>query len=348
VFFFRLSLSCCLSFAVTVTAAAQDQIVLKRGRFAGRTTIVGTIDEYTGREIRIRGSQDDTIRAYPAAEVVAVVTPQTEPHDRGLALLHENRVEEAIGAFEAALGKESRAWVRREILSLLVRCALRRGDYPTAGTRFLALLESDPSTGHFRMIPLAWSSEPISAAARNEAKAWLTGKVEAGRLIGASLLLDDPESAAARLALRGLATSADRRIQSLAQIQGWRLEAAKGSVGELEILHWQERVDALPPDLRAGPGYVLGRAYAARHDHEMAAATLLWLPLVDDHDFRLTARACLEAGIALERIGQGTEAEGLYREVTRRFAETPYADEARARLKSATEKDPSTPKEVAP
>ncbi len=339
-------------FAVAVSTSAQDQVVLKRGRLAGKITIAGTIEEFTGEDIQIRSSQGETLRTYPAADVIAVVTPHTEAHDRGLALLREGRegrVEDAIVALETALKKEPRAWVRREILASLVQSELRRGDIPKAGTRFLALLRSDPTTRHFRVIPLAWMSEPLTATARSQAQSWLNGSVEAGKLMGASLLLDDPNlSSAAQSVLRGLATSPDRRIQSLAQTQGWRLEAAQGTVGELEVARWQARIDELPGDLRAGPCYVLGRAYAARHDYELAAATLLWLPLVDDHDFRLTARACLEAGIALERIGQQSEAHGLYREATRRFPETPSADEARGLLETATEREPSPKKEVAP
>jgi TolA-binding protein len=100
----------------------------------------------------------------------------------------------------------------------------------------------------------------------------------------------------------------------------------------LQTAQWQRRIDELPEELRAGPSYLLGRAYAMRHDYELAAATLLWLPLMDDHDFRLAARACLEAGAALEKIGQRAEARTLFQEVTDRFADTSSADEARALL----------------
>jgi TolA-binding protein len=315
-------------------AIAQDRAVLKRSGYSGRIVITGTIDDYTGERLSIRFPQEETVRTYPAAEVVAIKTPQVEAHDRGLKFLQEGRVEDAIRELESALKAEPRAWVRREILALLVQCALRRGDYGSAGSRFLALLKSDSATRHFRIIPLVWSSERIAPAMLGDAKAWMEGTNEAARLIGASLLLDDPaQSLSARTALRELATSADRRIQSLAQFQAWRIESAAGAIGDLQIVRWQERVDELDPDFRTGPSYLLGRAYAARHDYESAAAALLWLPLVDDHDFRLAARACLEAGIALTKIGQQGEAEGLFREVTTRFAETPAAQEAETLLK---------------
>ncbi|HTI51904.1 MAG TPA: hypothetical protein VL475_13165, partial [Planctomycetaceae bacterium] len=200
----------------------------------------------------------------------------------------------------------------------------------------LAILKSDPETRHFRLIPLAWSAEEVSSAVRDEAQTWLQESSEAARLIGASLLVNDPvRKNAARAALRELATSTDKRLQVLAQMQGWRLELAAESISDLEILHWQDRINELSPDLRAGPAYVLGSAYAARHDYELAAATLLWLPLVDDHDFRLSARACLEAGQALDKIGQHAEAQELFREVSQRFGESPSGALARRLLKAA-------------
>jgi TolA-binding protein len=115
-------------------------------------------------------------------------------------------------------------------------------------------------------------------------------------------------------------------------MQAWREVAFTGEREREQIKRWQERIDELPEDLRAGPNYLLGRAWAGRHDYEQAAAALLWLPLVDDHDFRLAARACLEAALALDRIGQHAESQTLLQEVATRFADTPFADEARALL----------------
>jgi tetratricopeptide (TPR) repeat protein len=152
------------------------------------------------------------------------------------------------------------------------------------------------------------------------------------------LLLRDPSSEApAREALRKLSKSTDRRIQALAQFQLWRNEVAAGAVNELQIVHWQNRVDELPSSLRGGPCYLLGRAYAGRRDYEMAAAAYLWLPLVDDTDYRLAARACLEAGLALARIGQQAEAQALFYETNRRFVSTSAADEAGELLRQARE-----------
>jgi len=319
-------------------ARAQDKVILQRSNFSARVAISGVIEDYTGTEVSIRTDANEATKTYPAAEIVEIQTAQSELHTRGLKLLGEGKVEQAVRDLEAALKAESRVWVRREILGVLVRCGLRRGDYAAAGTRFLALLKSDPTTRMFRLIPLVWAPESTARAARGDAQTWMLGKVEAGRLMGASLLYDDPElRKEARSVLKELSSSTDVRVRVLAQMQAWRAEALTGNLGRQQIAQWQKRIDEVPEDLRAGPSFLLGRAYAGQHDYELAAATFLWLPLVDDHDFRLAARACLEAGVALDKIGQRTEATTLFREVTQRFADTPFADEADALLKRSAE-----------
>jgi tetratricopeptide (TPR) repeat protein len=333
--------ACFLAIASAISVArAEDKLVVRGTNTAARMTITGTVEDYTGVEVSIRTEPGEPPRTFPAKDVIEIQTSQSEAHTQGIKLLAAGQVEKAIRELETALKKETRVWVRREIVAALVRAALRRGDFVAAGVRFQALVKSDPATRHFRLIPLVWGPEIISADVREQARAWLAGTSEPGRLIGASLLYADPDSGReARAEIKKMATSADPRVQALAQIQAWREEALAGNPGKLQIAHWQRRIDELPEELRSGPNYLLGRAYAARHDYELAAATLLWLPLVDDHDHRLAARALLEAGAALDKIGQHDEARTLYQEVTDRFADTPYADEAAVLLNtSRTEK----------
>jgi len=330
--FLNLGIALCV-LTVANGSAAQDKVVLQRPNLTSRLTISGLVIDYTGTEVSIRTDSGEPARTYPAAEVVEIQTAQVAAHTQGLKLLAEGKVDEAIRELESAVQKESRTWVRREILATIVRCGLRRGNYVLAGSRFLALLKSDPTTRDFRMIPLVWAPETISRDARAEARLWLAGQVEAGRLIGASLLYDDAESGVeARAVLKKLASSTDARVRPLAQMQAWRAEVFGGNPGRLQTAQWERRINELPEDLRAGPLYLLGRAYAMRHDYELAAATLLWLPLMDDHDFRLAARACLEASVALENIGQQAEARTLFQEVVERFAETTFAEDAKALL----------------
>ena len=324
------------------TLSAQDQlpdkVILRSEDGSGRTTLSCRIVDYTGEAISIERKPRGRVLRYRASQVVEVQTPQTAAHVRALQDFKANRIEQARAGFEDALPEEERRWVRREILAMLVRCALHRGDYGLAGSRFLFLVRSDPHTRHFKLIPLVWAPHEMTADLQNEARAWLAGSSEAVRLIGASLLLGGAaHGKAAQSELDQLATSADPRVRQLARAQRWRLELRAEDPSKLDIERWQSDIEEMPEDLRGGPYYVLGRAYLRRFRPDLAAMALLWLPLVYDHDRYLAARACLEAADALSRHGQKTEATNLYREVTTRFRDTPYAQEAASVLKNSSQ-----------
>ena len=85
-------------------------------------------------------------------------------------------------------------------------------------------------------------------------------------------------------------------------------------------------------DLRGGPWYVLGQGRLRLREYEPAATALLRLPLVHDADHFLAARACLEAADALDAAGQTGQAATLYREVTERFSQTPFAQDAESAM----------------
>jgi signal peptidase II len=314
---------------VPALAAAEDRVVRQQEGKVGRIVITGTVDDYTGVELRIRRSLNNTVAIIPADEVLDVRTDQCEPHSAGQKFLKEGRISEALEQLELALGRERRHWVRREILALLVRCELRRGGYAAAARHFLPLVESDPATRHFGLIPLAWANPSFHPNAKAEARGWLKDRSDVAQLIGASWLVADPaDREPSLIVLKSLSTNADRRIRELAQAQVWRTQVGTNAVTVAILDNWQRRVEALPESLRAGPAFVVGRGFVALQEFDRAAVCLLWLPITDNHDTHLTSRSLLDAAAALERIGQTDQAASLYREATVRYAGTPAAAEA--------------------
>ena len=330
--------------ALPAALRAEDRVVLQPGgRFSSRITVKGRIEDYTGDHLRIQLKTGGAAKSYPAEQVIEVDTPQSPSHQRGLSLLAVDDVERAIPEFQAALGEEDRVWVRREILAQLVRCALRLADYSSAGSRFLAIVQSDPKTRHFRLIPLAWGAMPLEGGLRSEVEGWLNSESEVAQLLGASFLLEDSRRHGPALAmLKQLATSADRRVQVLAQTQLLRQRLSAGDVSRVEIENWQNRIDLIPNDLRGGAYFLLGKAQLRLREYELGAAALLRLPLVYNDDVQLAARAELMAADALSRIGQTEAAAGLYREITTRFAGTTFAIDARGRLSERDTKPDSS------
>jgi tetratricopeptide (TPR) repeat protein len=317
-----------------------DRVTL-RSSTGGKVVVRGTIVRYTGRILELKLVSGDESKLYPVDQVIEVRTPQTAPHVRGLQLYSQKRYADAEAAFEGALDLESgdpnRTWVRRELLALLVRCALRQGRASKARLRFGLLIDSDPTTRHFRLIPLVWATAATDAKRVTEARLLLEERKAARRLMGASLLLLHPTyGKVARVDMQKLVVNGDSRIATLAVAQLWRVRLAEADPRRDELTRWQKTIDRMPGELRGGPYYLLGKAHLRRAENDRAAMALAWVPLVYDHDSELAARAAVEAADALARIGQRNEAITFYWDVLVRFPQASFAQDAEAGLKSLT------------
>ncbi len=293
--------------------------------------------DYTGQELVIQLSPTGQPRRYPADQVLAVETLKSSQHQLADRLYQQHRVAEAQQAYSEALRSEPRAWVRREILAMLVRCALWQGDYATAGSRFLLLVQSDPFTPYYGVIPLVWDEASAdTSSAQGLARVWLRHPTDVGLLLGASVLLDAPDGRARALAtLQKLSSSTDSRVRALARVQLWRRRLKQGDLGRLELSQWERDAETLPDRVRGGAYFLVGRGHEQRNEFDLAATYYLWVPLVYDDDPRLAADALLRAARCLKRINRTAEAERLFRELTDRFPETEFAKQAASELKHA-------------
>lgn len=320
--------------ALLCSLAQADEVVVQASTARSRITITGDILEYNGRFLVIQTRTGTGQQRYTAAEVVSVKTSYTSAHRAGLRLFKAGKSELALREFETAISQEPRTWVRRDILALLIRCALRADDFATAGSRFKRLYESDSDTPQIAVIPLYWSNKPARGAARLQAVKWLTDEQFVMRLVGASLLMFDPEYAeSARDTMKELRRAPGEQIREFAWWQQWRLSINAKEVSDFDIERWEDRIVGIAPAMRAGPYFVLGQGYQVRQDFDLAAAAFLQLPLVYQSDHPITAQACFKAGQSLARIGQTEEAARLYREVIDRFHWTPAARLAETSLK---------------
>lgn len=330
--------------AARASASGEDRIILQPKEGTSRIALSCTIADYTGREITVIPYPGAAPKSYPAAEVVEVQTAYTASHQRGLELFQKGQTADAQHAFETALTEEVRGWVRREILAMLVQCAMRQQDFATAATRFLLLVDGDPETRHFHLIPLIWAPQEVSPSLKSRARAWLNDSSEVARLLGASYLLDDSRlGELAETAIQELSVGRDVRVRQLARVQHWRTKLRTTDIPASILDLWENRILELPPDLRGGAYYLLGRGHLLRREYSRAAAALLWLPLVYPKDHVLAGRACLEAARCLERIGQTEEAAQLYRETVDRFGDTPFSADAAAYLREAARRSESPP-----
>jgi len=122
-------------------AAAEDVVTLtSSGAEGNRFQVVGTIVDYSGREIVIQlasGSQ----QKYPSRQVVEIATTYLPEQLDADKLLASGQYKAALAKYESAIKgeKENRRWVRRQLLARMSECLQALGQVTQAGDYFLLL-----------------------------------------------------------------------------------------------------------------------------------------------------------------------------------------------------------------
>jgi len=316
------------------SCTAADRVTIHPEGTSSAITLVGDVVDFNRRELKLQQKTGAGLRYIPADEILSVETYHGDAHRRAVREFAAGEIGQAESSFLAAYAEDHRPWVQRELLAGLVRCARRQGQFAVAAARFLQIIKSEPATRHWSAVPLIWAPEAIPADTRDEATVWLRHHTQAGRLIGASVLLQDPaHGTLAVREMKQLARETDPVISSLARAQLWRLKLTPGQTTPNELRSWREDIERMPADLRGGPYWVLAKAHELAGDYEQAAADWLWLPTVYHEDGVTTVHASLAAARALTRLGRQDEGLTLYREVASRFGWSPLASEARAAIR---------------
>jgi hypothetical protein len=311
------------------TLCAEDRVTLIPAGAVDPVILIGSIEDYTGLELVLLRPGVASSDRYPANTIQSVQTWRSPMHEQGISELDAGTTSLAEQSLLQALKDEPRDWVKREILALLVRCAIRRHDWGTAGTRFLQITKQDAATPHWNIAPIQWAPQSLGDNPKTMARAWLNGTDPSSRLLAASWLLLDPVSGeTAHQKLDDLARDPNRIINSYARSQLWRLRLGL-ELSELEVEKWRKEVRRMPRSFRAGPQYLVGRGLLQRSEPGAAAAELLWLPMVYHENEDLSARALVDAAGALEQTGQTQAALTLYDSVVARYGWSPWASEAR-------------------
>ncbi len=284
----------------------------------------GMVIEYTGELLTLRTGAMAAERTIPIAEVVRVETDYLPTHTRGRDFFTAGKIREAEEQFRLALEDEERPWVRRELLAGIVRCALYEDDLRRAAIAFVSIIESDPRSMYWGLIPLVWNAEATPPPTEAEARPLQAIGSPLSTLIAASWNLERTgrRSPEAEAALQKLAAEADPTLQRLAQMQLWRVRLATRSVTVNEIRRWESSADDLPVSLRAGAHVLIGEAALQQQDGLKAAAEWLWIPLLHAEHRGLAAWCQLRAAEALQTAGDVGAAETLARESQHRFPDS--------------------------
>jgi hypothetical protein len=317
-----------------LAASAED--VVRLATAEDSRSVRGEILDYTGEAITIAGSTGQP-RRYPAASVMEIQSAWNEAHQAGRDALASHDYSTAARHLADANRAEPRVWVRRLILTDLMRCHAAIGQVEQAGDLLLAIVASDPTTPAIATAPLAWF--PTTAVSQAKAEAWLAGGDQpAAVLLGASHLQSTSSAALARAALAKLLNHSDARLVALAEAQMWRAEVVRATPAD--AARWARRVEQMPESVRAGPYFVLAQAFARLGLADEAALAYLRVPVLFADRRELAARSLVAAARLARRAGHQDETTLLAAEVVTSFSDTRLAAEAQDLLQEAQRTGP--------
>lgn len=311
---------------------AQDTIILApRADGAGRIVMTGRVVDYTGATITYETNRGDK-QSLPGKQVLEIKSTWIAPHLEGDTAWDRRDFATAVQAYQTALPAEPRRWAKRLIASRLVAALAENDRWESAAEQFLALVREDPATPYFATIPLPWTTPTVGPSLEAKARTWSDDRTSSiAALVGSSFLLSTAARSDGLRRLNELKLDADPRIAKLAEAQLWRVASVTAEPGT--IADWESAVEKLPAELRAGPSFVVGKAWSSHNESERAALMLLRLPILyADHQPRLAAEALFSGGQQLERLARPQQAAALYHELVRDYPETTAAATAKARL----------------
>ncbi|WP_437190932.1 hypothetical protein [Planctomicrobium sp. SH527] len=312
-------------------ARAQDRVTYTPEGASKPITALGVILDFTGDELTIRvglGTQH-----VPSQRIVKIETQYLPEHMRGQELLRNGNTVEALASLRDALKRETRTWVDREILALIVQAELRQMDLAGAVRDFQMIVASDPATRHWGIAPLIWSPTLIPDTLRGEMQTLINKTGPGDQLLAASILLLDPvHGGLAERKLNELSRNTNPLISGYSKAQLWRLELDSRKISDVTLERWRDHISRLPKELRPGPQFLLSRGYEILGELRAAATEALWIPFVYPENEVLSARALLDAAANLERSGLLIESQNLYRELLIRYPWSKDAGQARSRL----------------
>lgn len=321
---------------LAVTALGEDRVTFQPVGTSSPITMIGTIMDYTGRDLLLR-ALDGNPQYIPSEEIVEVNTHYNQAFRDGITDYEQHQIDTALQKFIAAYDQEPRAWVDREIASWIVRLSLATGDESTAFRYFREIIKTDPQSRHWGIAPLIWSPRKLNSELLKSFRPLLISQRPGDRLLATSVLLfDEVSGTLAERELGILASDPNPCISRLARAQLWRASLAKNEITDNILENWREQIDQMPSTLRPGPQYLLGRGFSRLGEPRLAAAEFLKLTILYGSQDSLTARATLEAAESVERTGLTQEANLLYREMMVRFPWSPEVNIAQKRLAEST------------
>ncbi|MEZ6096929.1 MAG: hypothetical protein R3C03_22360 [Pirellulaceae bacterium] len=311
--------------------APVDTVIVRAGKENREVERRGSVIDWLGDELRMESQ--GRVTSYETENIVSVQTPHVSEYVAALELISNRKMVEAIPMLSKAMETEPRIWVRRIIAADLVRALHYAGDNVAAGNAFVLMLEDDPKTRFYSIIPLCWLEERPDGRVVESAGQWMESKDLSVQLLGASWLLNSNRRADAVSKLEALSRDFDAKIAHLAAAQLWRTQYL--SANEATIKRWQLQLERMPESLRAGPLVIFGDALQRAGMTNESLISWMKVPILYETQFREAGFALRQTANLLQNEGRSQDALRLWRELANDFSESPWAVDAQQNLSGA-------------
>lgn len=305
----------------SVARAQLDVVVTRRKNSEQTLNRKGTIVQWKGMSLTI--SSDGIEREIDNDQIIEIQTNWSDEYRSGLAETNAGKTQIAIVKFQEALKIESRPWAQRIIRAKLVDTLQSIEKHASAVDQFLQIVREDPQTRFLHLAPLPWTGS--SNSLDQFAVQWIESRDSVTQLIGASWLLGGTERDRGIKMLEELSNDIDPGIKNIAIAQLWRTRV---NVSAKQVKVWQDIVDRMPPELRAGPYLVLADAQARAGLTEMAIVNWMRIPILYPEQKTLSAAALYRSGSLLHNKGQTKQAQSLLNELVTHYPQTIWAQQA--------------------
>lgn len=232
---------------------------------------LGEIKQFDAESLRIVFAGDEAETLIAADRVVWIERAGSSQQERAaVAMFREGNYAESLRPLLDVLAERPPVW-RQQSLSMMAAYAAWRSSRERIALEVVDQLDERPLPPlTLAWLPIDWSGERSSAAARDLAVARLDDASPAVRLVSASWLLSGATRGQAIAVLQSLSTAAERpQIARLAACLQWRVAAPPEVKASSE--KWRTQLDEMPLALQVGPTLTLidkwraaGNAEAAR------------------------------------------------------------------------------------
>lgn len=274
--------------------------------FSRKVGVVKSFDR-NGLELET-GDGTTTIAAHLVARIYYHKSNEQRLGDQHF---RQKNYRDALDHYKKARLVSHRRWIEVEILAQIIRCESALGFYAQAIQDFADLQELEPEMTDetFTCIPMVWQAIPGNERAEETAFTVLKThlKVPSVVVMSSSFLLFSSRGKDLPQKLESLAENRETRVALLAEALTWRLKLM--NVTPEKAASWRNRLEAFPPELRAGPCFVVGQAFLRLKDYDSAALAFLKTAWVYTDSPALSQEAAKQAKKALELAGRADEAE---------------------------------------